>query len=122
MSNKKKILIAEDSISARLYLCKKVNEANYETIEAKNGIETIEKMQIHTPSAIVLDLLMPEVDGIKVLNYIKENKIKIPVIVLSADIQDVVREECLALGAVQFLNKPTDVEMLIESLNRIVEI
>ena len=59
---------------------------------------------------------MPEMDGFAVLSELQKQKNKVPVLVLTADIQEITREQCLALGAAGFLNKPVKTEDLITAV------
>ena len=72
------------------------------------------------PDCIILDLLMPELDGFGVLEALKQKGSKIPVIVLSADIQDSVREQCLGLGAAMMLQKPAKAPKILEALDQVL--
>ncbi len=107
-----KILIVDDSIFTRSMLKKLVKEMGHETIEATNGREGLDAIAIEEPDVVITDLLMPEMDGIGLLEAVKEKKIDIPIVVLSANIQDTVREQCLELGATEFFNKPPNKEKL----------
>lgn len=60
------------------------------------------------PTLILLDLLMPEYDGFAVLRDAREQGLDIPIVVITADIQDITRNDCMELGARAFLNKPVD--------------
>jgi twitching motility two-component system response regulator PilH len=101
-----RILIVDDSLSARQGISQTVGDCGHETIVAANGLEALDLVAEQKPDCMVLDLLMPEMDGFDVLKMLKNRGLKIPVIVLSADIQETTRVECLKLGAFRFLNKP----------------
>jgi twitching motility two-component system response regulator PilH len=65
-------------------------------------------------------MVMPEMTGVEVLQALQAQNQRIPVVVHTSDIQDVTREECLALGAKAFLNKPLKDEELLAVVNQIV--
>ncbi len=117
MIKKKRVLVVEDSISSRRYLCKKLQDAGYDTFEAVNGRDAYEKLKKEDFDFLILDLLMPEMTGTELLEKMKEEKINTPVLVVSADIQQQVKDECFALGAVDFINKPINIDELINKLN-----
>lgn len=117
MIKKKRVLVVEDSISSRRYLCKKLQDAGFDTFEAVNGRDAYEKLKKEDFDFLILDLLMPEMTGTELLEKMKEEKIKTPVMVVSADIQQQVKDECFALGAVDFINKPINIDELINKLN-----
>ncbi|TLX73729.1 response regulator [Labilibacter sediminis] len=111
------ILIIDDSITTRNFLSNILKENGHEVTEAADGVEGLIKTNQIKPEMILLDLLMPNMDGFQVLRELKKNKISIPVIVLTADIQDDVKEECYELGAKYFLNKPFKANDIINSMN-----
>lgn len=111
-----RILIIDDSSFQRGIIRKILLQAGYETIEAKNGRDGLQQVIDAVPDLILLDLVMPEMDGFAVLSELQKEKNKVPVLVLTADIQEITREQCLALGAEGFLNKPVKAEDLISAV------
>jgi CheY-like chemotaxis protein len=117
MTDKQKpILVVDDSNAARMQICSIIENAGYLTIQANNGIVALQKMAEVEVSMLFLDLLMPEMDGFDVLKHMNDNKMAIPTIILSADIQEEVKQECLELGAVGYLNKPFKAQDLIDTI------
>lgn len=115
---KNRILIVEDSVLSRSFIKNILSEKDVVIEEAVNGIDGLEKIKSFKPDIIFLDLLMPELDGFGVLEKMKENGSDIPVITLTADIQETTRKKCFDLGVKYFLNKPVKKEkllMIIES-------
>ena len=112
------ILIIEDSMYQRNRICKALNKEGYELLEAANGQEGLDMLLAHHPDCILLDLVMPEVSGLDVLQTLADRDVNIPVIVHTSDIQDTTREHCLALGAVAFLNKPLKENELLAAINQ----
>lgn len=108
-----RILIIDDSSFQRGIIRKTLAQAGYETVEAKNGRDGLQQVLDAGPDLILLDLVMPEMDGFAVLTELQNQQNRIPVVVLTADIQEITREQCLALGAAGFLNKPVKTEDLI---------
>jgi len=107
----KRILIVDDSSIAR-DIVKKILGAGYEYDKAANGEEALSKIRETSPDLVLLDLLMPGIDGFGVLEKLQETGNTIPVLLLSADIQKSTREKALTLGAADLLNKPIDPEAL----------
>ena len=95
-------------------------EEGYEVIEASNGKETMEMILAQSPDCLLLDLVMPEMDGFGVLKAIQEKDLSIPVVVVSADIQDTSRAKCHELGAVGFLNKPANEDEIISAIQEAI--
>ena len=106
------LLIVEDSWLSRRVLCKMLQQKGYETVEAASGPQALEMLPRISPDCILLDLLMPEMEGREVLKILREQGSKIPVIVVTADIQKTTRCECLELGAIAVINKIPDSEEL----------
>ncbi len=100
------ILVADDSWLTRQMVGKVLKSEGYDIIEAVNGTEAVDTAETRSPDCVLLDLLMPELDGFGVLQAFAEKELPIPVIVLSADIQETSREKCLAMGATAIINKP----------------
>ncbi len=113
-----KVLLVDDSMFTRSMLKKLVKEMGHEVVEAVNGREGLDAITREEPDIVITDLLMPELDGIGLLEGVKEKNIDIPVIVLSANVQDTVREQCIGLGAVEFFNKPPNKEELQKYLEK----
>ncbi|MBL4775858.1 MAG: response regulator [Mariprofundus sp.] len=111
------ILVTDDSLFLRRILCKILADAGHQMTGAANGVECLQHIEQDTPDIVFLDLVMPEMDGFGVLQALKEQHATVPVIVLTADIQETVRVECLALGAVAFINKPLKEDQVLEILN-----
>lgn len=113
-------LIIEDSAFIRRRVAEVLRADDNEILEAANGYEGLDKAEKLKPDIIILDLLMPEMDGFEVLNALNERGLTIPVIVLSADIQDTTQAECLKLGAVAFIKKPLIGNELLDIVHSIL--
>ncbi len=114
-----KILIIEDSRFTRSSIAKALKAGRYEVLEADNGALGLAMIIKHSPDIIISDLLMPEMDGFEVLESLRSQGITIPVIIISADIQETTRRRVLELGATTLLNKPfqeTELLAVLQSL------
>jgi len=111
-----KILVVDDSAFARLNICRILKSAGHEIFEAANGREGLDLAMALKPDCILSDLLMPEMDGIDFLAALKEQRIVLPVIVLTADIQETKKRQCLDFGAAGFLQKPPQKEELLAQI------
>ena len=116
------ILITDDSWIARLSLKKILKPLSVTLLEAENGTKAMEMIRNEKPDLILLDLLMPEMDGTDILRLMKKESINIPVIVLSADIQETTRKEVNALGAVAFIQKPAEPTLLLDTIQKIIKV
>jgi CheY-like chemotaxis protein/HPt (histidine-containing phosphotransfer) domain-containing protein len=96
--------------------------SNIEIIEAKNGIEAIEKYQKMSPDLILMDVHMPELDGISATKKIREIELlsgnKVPIIALTAGALKEERESCFASGMNDFLTKPLVPEKIMTVIDK----
>lgn len=115
-----KILIIDDSSYMRRVIRGILSRDGYEIFEAEQGLKGLQTARDVSPDCILLDLIMPDVDGLKVLNTLHEQKSKIPVVVLTADIQESVRTQCLELGAAAFINKPPKEDVLRSTVKKLI--
>ena len=112
------ILIVDDSQYQRNTIKKMLETEGYDFLEAGNGLSAIKETLAHNPDCVLVDKLMPELDGEKFLQFIKQRNLTIPVIVITADIQESTRNQCINLGAFEVVNKPFKAEKLKEILQR----
>lgn len=105
----KTILIVEDDTALRGILAEKISRSGYRVAEAGNGVEALELMRGQKPDLVLLDILMPQKDGMEVLEEKKKDAsiAAIPVIVISNSGQPVEIERAKALGVADFLIKTT---------------
>ena len=115
-----KVLVIDDSSFQRKNLCKLLGNIGYQTVVAENGKEGLEMAEVEAPDCIITDLLMPVMSGTDFLRELRARATEIPIVVLSADIQESTRTECMSLGAVAFLTKPINRDELGATLERFV--
>lgn len=115
-----RILIVDDSLFQRRIISAPLKNKGYEVIEAVNGKDGLEKAEREKPDLILLDILMPEKNGIEVLKELQGVQSRIPVIMLTSDVQESTRNECLGLGAQEFLNKPVKAEELLSVISSVL--
>jgi len=112
--NQPKILIVDDEPFNVDYLEQELEDAGYATISAENGLEALDRVNSDTPDLVLLDIMMPVMDGFEVLARLKGNveTREIPIIVISAsnDLKSVVRG--IQLGAEDYLPKPFEPTLL----------
>jgi len=104
---KKTILIIEDDKFLRELIAKKLTDAGYGPSEAADGEEGLKKIKEEKPDLVLLDLILPGIDGFEVLSRTKEDPVlaSIPVIILSNLGQKDDVEKGLKLGAIDYLIK-----------------
>jgi chemotaxis protein CheC len=112
------ILTIDDSMFMRKKIISMLKEDGHEILEAEDGFKGLKMANSYKPDCILLDLIMPEMDGLKVLNALREGGSNIPVIIVTADIQETVQKRCLELGACAFINKPPKKDELRNALDK----
>lgn len=109
--NEKILIIEDDEIIIR-FLTLALKTKNYEPILAKNGVEGINMVINELPDVILLDLGLPDIDGIEVIKQVRSFS-EIPIIVVSARDKENEKVEALDLGANDYLTKPFNVGELL---------
>lgn len=106
------VLIVDDSQFSQLTAAKRLRQVmpHLEIIFAGDGEEGWQKYLAHKPDYVLIDLLMPRVDGHMLIDRIKKADEKANIIVVSADIQASVRKELEKIGIKAFFNKPFNLE------------
>jgi len=116
-----RVLIVDDSLLQRKMLSTLVTAEGHEAQTACNGKEGLDLILTQPPDCAILDMLMPEMDGIQVLEALQTQGITIPIAVFTADVQEWMRTRCLELGAQHFLNKPVKQEDVRSTLKSLLE-
>jgi putative two-component system response regulator len=111
MNNKKAlVLVVDDDESIRLFLKRQMERDGYRVAMAENGADAIEKVNHEAPDLVLLDAMMPGIDGFRVLEILKASEASrtIPVIMVTALQDQASRMRALTAGAEEFLTKPID--------------
>ena len=112
MSEKNKVFIVDDSVVTRMFVSSIVNEVpNIEISQFGNGQEVIEAIVDGHPDLLILDSVMPVMDGLTVLSELNKMDVDFPIIFCTADIQSTTKEKAEKLGISEFINKPIDKEL-----------
>ncbi|HEU6447737.1 MAG TPA: ATP-binding protein [Verrucomicrobiae bacterium] len=116
------VLIADDEPDMRNYLRTELEE-DYDVIEAVNGTEAFEKAEQFRPDIALLDVMMPEMDGLEVCRKMREreNTVNIPVILLTARADEETKFDALQIGANDFLPKPFSSNELQARVRNLIE-
>ncbi|MCK4739113.1 MAG: response regulator [Deltaproteobacteria bacterium] len=114
----KKILSAEDSPATQKFISFTLKYKGYEVTTANDGIEALEKLALGTFDLIILDIMMPRMNGLEVLKEIKtKTPFKdVPIIMLTSEKGDADRKQAMELGATKFLTKPFQPPELLEAV------
>jgi CheY-like chemotaxis protein len=113
------ILVIEDYSDARELLSVMLRKKGYNVIEAEDGLEGLQKATGHDPDLILMDLALPQMDGIETARRIREipKLSQVPIFALSAYLTEDVEADVRAIGCLEMFGKPFDFESLLESIN-----
>ncbi len=118
----KNILICDDAAFMRMMIKDILTKNGYEVVgEAANGAEGVEKYGQLKPDLVMMDITMPEMNGIDALKKIKESDSNANVIMCSAMGQQAMVIESIQAGAKDFIVKPFQVERVIEAVQKAID-
>ena len=113
--NKLLILVVEDDASVRNLITTTLRANDYKYLTAQNGSSAILEASSHNPDIILLDLGLPDMDGVEIIKKIRTWS-TVPIIVISARSEDTDKIDALDAGADDYLTKPFSVEELLARL------
>jgi two-component system, cell cycle response regulator DivK len=120
---KKRILIAEDNLDLTYILLRLVENAGYDSILAVNGREAVDMAASQQPDLILMDVMMPVMDGIEATRQIRQNPktSSIPIIAVTAmsSIRD--KERCLENGCNDYMSKPFTPSQLSAKIQQVLK-
>lgn len=116
-----KLLVVDDEIEICEFLKSFFEERNYNVVCANSGEQALEQVKSEKPNVVLLDIKMPGIDGVQTLREIKAKYPKTKVIMVTAiETRDKI-EECLRLGADNYITKPLSLEYLENDVKEKIE-
>ncbi len=115
-----KILIVDDAKFMRVRCARILTDQGFTVIEAENGVQAVEKYQVESPDAVLMDISMPEMDGLNALRAIRELDPSARVAMLTAMGQQNVVIEAIKAGAKDFIVKPFEPDRVLKSLTKLL--
>lgn len=112
------ILLADDEPSMRINIVELLADEGYSIIEASNGVEALKLAKKFSPNLVLLDIKMPELNGLDTLKHLKKSHPQIPVIIFTAFGSNERPIEAMKLGAFDYLEKPFDIDEFLEILKK----
>ena len=114
------ILVVDDSNYARRMLRQTLEQAGYTVVEAGSGLGALESFSLQQPDLILLDLTMEDMSGLEVLEQLRQSGNQVPVVVISADVQQSTERIVQDAGAVRFVGKPVAPAQLLSTVAHFV--
>jgi two-component system chemotaxis response regulator CheY len=115
-----KILIVDDADFSRGRMLKALDSAGYTVIEAANGFEAVSRYCTERPDVVLMDVTMPEMDGLSALREIKTFDPEARVVMLTRMGQETIILEALEAGAQDYLVEPYEVDRVLATLTKIL--
>jgi len=113
-----RVLVVDDEERILNFLKSKLKVSGYEVLTASNGVEALEQVQAQEPDLVVLDVMMPKMDGFETLKELRTFS-SVPVIILSAKGANADKVKGLALGADDYLAKPFSPDELVARIEAV---
>jgi CheY-like chemotaxis protein len=110
------VLIVDDSKTSRAYCRAILANAGHDVIEASDGEQALDVMADRPPDCVVLDLLMPGLSGLELMEVLGGRAESTPIVVLTSSYEDTDRQRCMRLGARAFVNKPVSCDELTRAV------
>jgi two-component system chemotaxis response regulator CheY len=115
-----KILVVDDAAFMRVRATKVLEDAGHEVAQAENGLEAVKQYAAWRPDAVLLDITMPEMDGLEALKEIRKIDPNARVAMVTAMGQQAIVMEALRAGAKDFVLKPFQPERVLAALKKIL--
>ncbi len=119
--NERSVLIVDDSRLNRLVIAEYFKAKDFIIYEVEDGKQALDFLLEKKPDLILLDLIMPVMDGFEVMEALKIQNNQIPIIVITAYLKDNTLQRCRDLGCRGFLNKPVKMQELFQMISGIFD-
>ena len=115
---RKKILIVEDNTELLELMRSNLRHAGYATVGASNGLDALKKARANSPDLILLDLVLPELDGFAVCEHLRKEAATVatPIIMLTGLTSEMTRYAGMESGANEYVTKPANFEQLLSRI------
>ena len=113
------ILVVDDAAFMRMRMSKILTEAGYQVVQAENGLEAVEKYKAQKPDAVLMDITMPEMDGLTALKEIRQHDPAARVAMVTALGQQQIVLEAVKSGAKDFLVKPCEGDRVLAAVSKL---
>jgi two-component system chemotaxis response regulator CheY len=115
-----KILIVDDTEFSRGQMIKALGNAGYSVVEAEDGAEAVKRYRAERPDAVLMDITMPQMDGVSALREIRMVDPDARVVMLTRMGQEIITLEALEAGARDYLVKPFETDRVLAALTKVL--
>jgi two-component system chemotaxis response regulator CheY len=113
-------MVVDDAAFMRMRACKVLQENGHDTVQAENGLEAVKQYAEHRPDAVLMDITMPEMDGLAALKEIRKMDPNARVAMVTAMGQQAIVMEALKAGAKDFVLKPFQPDRVLNALQKML--
>src|SRR5437762_5875710 len=117
----KTLLVADDDASIRSLLEQLLSEEGFTVLEASTGTEVVDKVKESSPDLVIMDVRMPELDGIEALSRLKASNPKTAVLIMTAFGSSNAAIRAMELGAFDYITKPFELEKISHTVKRVLD-
>jgi two-component system, cell cycle response regulator DivK len=117
------ILVVEDNARNMRLFCDVLRASGYRTLEATTGEQAVELVFAHRPDLVLMDIQLPDIDGVEALGRVRADDgfATVPILALTAQAMEGDRERFLAAGFDGYLSKPVDIAEFVATVKRYCE-
>ncbi len=116
MTTPVRVLVVDDEPPIRRFLRTSLSAQGYHVLEAENGVEALDLIDRNPPDVVVLDLGLPDMDGVEAIRRLRDRGLTIPIVVLSSRTDETGKVQALDLGADDYVTKPFGMDELLARL------
>jgi CheY-like chemotaxis protein len=113
------ILLVEDEVISQNIISHIIKSDNYDVVVASDGVVALMELGRKKFDLIISDISMPNLDGYQLLEFIRNHKIDVPVVFLTGHTSEIEKQKGLQLGALDYISKPIDSNLLLSTINKI---
>ncbi|MFT3738427.1 MAG: response regulator [Breznakibacter sp.] len=122
MHSKNKLLVVDDCQTTRTIVKDIFRNSGLTILESTNGNDAISMMMKQHPDLVLLDINMPEKDGLDVLEELIEENYNTPIVIISSDVSNDTKKTCTALGVKEYIEKPLNPAKLKETVEKYLKV
>lgn len=117
---KRKVLVVEDDLSLTRLLCHNLNYEGFDVVAANTGVAALNLAESHKPDLVLLDLMLPELDGMEVCRRLAQNPVRAGLIIITARGQKQDKLQAFELGADDYVVKPFTLDELLARVHAVL--